>query len=228
MLSYSEGEMPLTKGLTAVICDDHPQMRGGIRYVLSTMLGCEVVGETDTGEGALTLVEKHEPVMLVLDLSLAGRMNGRAVLREIRSKKLPVKVFIYTAYLGRDDFEQWFNDPDGPDGVDEKGTSDTELSLAFAQVLVTGQKYMPVRLVRKFMGGARDMALDNLTAKEFQVLKLAVQPEISIIDIAQRLKYSASTVRVYLTTIYSKLGLEQHNRAALMAYYLTQHPEISV
>ena len=65
--------MPLTKDLKVVICDDHPQMRGGLRYVLATMLGCAVVGETDTGEGALALVEKHEPVMLVLDLSLAGR-----------------------------------------------------------------------------------------------------------------------------------------------------------
>jgi DNA-binding NarL/FixJ family response regulator len=203
-------------------------MRGGIRYVLATMLGCDVVGETDTGEGALALVEKHEPVMLVLDLSLAGSMNGRTVLHEIRRKNLPVKVFVHTAFLGRDDFEDWFSDPDGPDGVDEKGTGDTELSLAFAQVLVTDQKYMPMRLVRKFMDGARTEALDNLTAKELRVLRLAVQPDISIIDIAQRLKYSASTVRVYLTTIYNKLGLVQHNRAALMAFYLTQHPEISV
>lgn len=226
MLGYLNGETSLTKGLRVVICDDHPQMRGGIRYVLSTMLKCEVVGETGTGEDALALVEKHEPMMLVLDLSLAGRMNGRAVLREIRNKKLPVKVFIYTAFLGRDDFEQWFSDPDGPDGVDEKGASDTELALAFVQVLITSQKYMPMRLVRKFMDGARSMALDNLTTKEFRVLKLAVQPEISIIDIAQRLEYSASTVRVYLTTIYCKLGLQQHNRAALMAYYLTKHPEI--
>lgn len=230
MLNSPDAEIPSTKALKVVICDVHPQMRSGLRHVLATMLGCDVVGETSTGEGALALVEKHAPTMIVLDLFLAGAMNGRTVLHEIRRKKLPVKVFVHTESLRQDDFEEWFKDPDGPDGVDEKVTGDIELSIAFTQVLVTSQKHMPMRLVKKFMHftGAHTKTLTNLTAKEFQVLKLAVQPNISITDIAKHLQYSASTVRCYLATIYSKLGLEQHNRAALIGFYLThQHNKAS-
>lgn len=223
---YSESNIQSTKGLKVIVCDNHPQMRGGLRNVLTTMLGCEVVGETGRGEDVIGLLEQHKPDMLVLDLSLAGPMNGRTVLHEVRCKRLPVKVFIHTAFLGRDDFEEWFHDPDGPDGVDEKSTSDQELALAFAQVLVTAQKHMPTRLVKKFMTGAHVGALNRLTSKEFRVLKLAVRPDISTQEIARHLNYSPSTVRVYMATLYSKLGLEQHNRAALLAFYLTQHPEL--
>ena len=228
MLVYNAGETQITQGFRVVVCDDHPQMRGGVRNVLMGMLGCEVVGEADRGEDAIALVERHKPDMLVLDLSLAGTMNGRMVLSEIRRKGMPVKVFIHTAFLCRDDFEDWFNDPDGPDGVDEKGTGDKELAIGFTQVLITDQKYVPMRLVKKFMDGARGKALDRLTAKEFLVLKFAVRPEVSMQEIAQCLGYSSSTVRGYLTTIYDKLGLEQHNRTALLAFYHGHRDEVAL
>src|SRR5438094_503919 len=160
MLVYSEGNIQLTKGFKVVVCDDHPQMRSGVRAVLTNLLGCEVLGEAASGEEAIVLVEKHKPDMLVLDLSLSGALNGREVLSEIRRRRLPVKVFVHTAYLNRDDFEEWFNDPDGPEGIDEKGTSDRELAVGFTQVLITDQKYVPLRLIRKFVAGQWNRAMD--------------------------------------------------------------------
>lgn len=227
MLVYTEGNTQITQGFRIVVCDDHPQMRGGVRNVLTTMLGCEVVGEAASGEDAIALVEQHNPDMLVLDLSLSGRLNGREVLKEIRRRRLPVRVFVYTAFLNRDDFEEWLDDPDGPDGIDEKGTGDRELAIGFTQVLITEQKYLPLHLIRKFMNGSRGKALDRLTAKEFMVLKLAVRPELDIPQIAGHLCNSSSTIRGHLTTIYTKLGLEQHSRAALMAFYHSHRDEIA-
>jgi DNA-binding NarL/FixJ family response regulator len=225
MLVYSEGNKQITQGFRVVICDDHPQMRSGVRTVLTDMLGCEVVGEAASGEDAIALVEQCNPDMLVLDLSLSGRLNGREVLSELRHRRSSVKVFVHTAYLNRDDFEDWFNDPDGPEGIDEKGTSDRDLAIGFTQVLITDQKYVPLRLIRKFMDGSWNRALDRLTAKEVVVLKLAVRPELDTPEIARQLDYSSSTVRSYLATIYVKLGLEQHNRAALMAFYYGHRDE---
>src|SRR6266487_6076653 len=135
MLLYSQDDTPATKGRKVIICDDHPQMRGGLRNVLIGMVGCEVVAETADGDEAIKLVEQHRPDMLVLDLSLAGTLSGRDVLSEIRRRHLPVKVFVHTAFLNRDDFEEWVNAPDGPDGIDEKGTGDVELAIGFTQVL---------------------------------------------------------------------------------------------
>lgn len=83
MLVYTQNSSQVTKGCKVVVCDDHPQMRGGLRNVLTGMLGCEVVAETATGEEAIELVEIHRPDMLVLDLSLAGKLSGRDVLSEI-------------------------------------------------------------------------------------------------------------------------------------------------
>ncbi len=231
MLVYTQGQAPATEGCKVVICDDHPQMRGGLRNVLTVMLKCKVVGETARGEEAIELVERQRPDLLVLDLSLAGKLNGRGVLSEIRRRQLPVKVFVHTAFLHRDDFEEWIEDPDdpnGPDGIDEKGTSDVELAVGFTQVLLTEQKYVPLRLIKKFGSHTYGKALDRLTPKELQVFKLAVRPESDTRDIATQLSYSASTVRSYLTTIYAKLGLEQHTRAALMAFYYDHRDEIAL
>ncbi len=228
MLIYSESDIQITRGLRVVVCDGHPQMRGGLRNVLTSMLGCEVVGETDRGEDAMALLEWHKPDMLVLDLSLAGMMNGRAVLSEIRRKGLPVKVFVHTAFLCRDDFEQWFSDPRGPDGIDEKSTGDRELAIGFTQVLLTDDKYVPVRLMQKFISGIRCKPLDRLTAKGTIVFKLALRPDYGTQEIARVLRYKPSTVRSYLAIIYEKLGLEQHNRAALMMFYYDHHDEVAM
>ena len=228
MLVYTQGEKPATGGCKVVICDDHPQMRGGLRNVLVVMLKCEVVAETSRGEDAIELVEKYLPDLLVLDLSLEGKLNGREVLREIRRRQLPVKVFVHTAFLHRDEFEEWIDDPDGPDGIDEKGTGDVDLAVGFTQVLLTDQKYVPLRLIKRLGSRTYDKALDVLTPKELQVFKLAVRPNADTRAIAAQLSYSASTVRAYLTTIYAKLGLEQHTRAALMAFYYDHRDEIAL
>ncbi len=228
MLVYTQGETPATEGRKVVICDDHPQMRGGLRNVLVVMLRCQVVGEASKGEDAIELVERHRPDLLVLDLSLAGKLNGRDVLSEVRRRQLPVKIFVHTAFLHRDDFEEWIEDPDGPDGIDEKGTSDVDLAVGFTQVLLTDQKYVPLRLIKKFQSRAYGKALDRLTPKELQVFKLAIRPNADTRAIATQLSYSASTVRAYLTTIYAKLGLEQRTRAALMAFYYDHRDEIAL
>ncbi|MBF6611570.1 MAG: response regulator transcription factor [Chloroflexi bacterium] len=216
---YTQSETEVTKGCKVVICDDHPQMRGGVRNVLVGMLGCQVVGEAARGEEAIALLELHRPDMLVLDLSLPGAMKGRDVLAEIRRRRLPTKVFVHSAYLNRDDFEEWIDDPDGPDGIDEKGTGDKELAIGFTQVLLTDQRYIPLRLVKRFGNPGDGSGLDRLTPKELQVLKLAIRPELDTRTIAKQLNYTSATVRSYLTTVYDKLGLENHNRAALIAFY---------
>ncbi len=226
MLLYTEDDTPPTKGRKVIICDDHPQMRGGLRNVLIGMLGGEVVAETADGDEAIKLVEQHRPDLLVLDLSLAGTLSGRDVLSEIRRQHLPVKVFVHTAFLNRDDFEEWTENPDGPDGIDEKGTGDKELAIGFTQVLLTDDKYVPLRLIRKFGSPRYGKALDRLTPKEIQILKLAVQPELDIREISKRLNYTSSTVRAYLSTVYAKLGLEQHTRAALTKFYYEHRDEV--
>ena len=162
MLVYTQNDTEITQGRKVVVCDDHPQMRGGVRNVLVGMLGCVVVGEAARGEDAITLLELHGPDMLVLDLSLPGALNGRDVLAEIRRGRFPAKVFVHTAFLNRDDFEEWIDDPEGPDGIDEKGTGDKELAIGFTEVLITDQKYVPLRLIKKFGSHAKGKALDRL------------------------------------------------------------------
>jgi DNA-binding NarL/FixJ family response regulator len=225
MLLYTQNSTQPTAGYRVIICDDHPQMRGGLRNVLAGILKCDIVAETAVGEEAVELVARYQPDLLVLDLSLVGPMNGRHVLQEIRRRQLPVKIFVHTAFLNYDDFDDWIDNPGGPNGIDEKGSGDMELAIGFTQVLLTEQKYVPLRLIRKYRGRTEVEAFDCLAPKEAQVLKLAVRPELSITEIARELNYSSSTVRSYLTTIYAKLGLEQHSRAALIAFYYEHRGE---
>lgn len=226
MLVFKQSSLQITYGCKVVICDNHPQMRRGLRNVLMDMLGCEVVAETAFGEEALELVESHHPDLLILDLSLAGDLNGRNVLSEIRRKRLQVKVFIHTAFLNRTDFDEWIDDSDGPDGIEEKSTGDRELAIGLTQVLITREKYIPLRLIKRFAIRQQGTALDRLTAKEMQAFRLALRPEFSTQGIADKMNCAPSTVRSYLATIYAKLGLEQRTRPALMMFYYDHRDEI--
>lgn len=83
-----------------------------------------------------------------------------------------------------------------------------------------------MRLIKKYGRHAQGNAVDRLTEKERQVLKLAVRAELDTRTIAEQLNYTSSTVRSYLTIIYDKLGLEHHSRAALIAFYYEHRSEV--
>lgn len=84
------------KGIRAIIVDDEPLAREGVRLHLETESDIEVVGEAGSGEEAVTLIETLRPDLLFLDVQMPG-LDGFAVLDAVGAAHMPVTIFT-TAY----------------------------------------------------------------------------------------------------------------------------------
>ncbi|MGH7448753.1 MAG: LytR/AlgR family response regulator transcription factor [Longimicrobiales bacterium] len=86
----------MKQGIRAIIVDDEPLAREGVRLHLEEESDVEVVGEAGTGEAALELIESMHPDLLFLDVQMPG-LDGFAVLDAIGPTHMPVTIFT-TAY----------------------------------------------------------------------------------------------------------------------------------
>ena len=82
-----------------VIADDHVVLRVGLRAFLEeqTIFPLEVVGEAGDGHGALALVEKLRPDLLLLDLSMEG-LGGLETILELRRREAKVPILVLTQH----------------------------------------------------------------------------------------------------------------------------------
>src|SRR5258707_4011272 len=81
-----------------VVADDHPVVRFGVKNMLESEAGFEVVGEAEDGDVAITQTLELEPDILLLDL-LMPRLPGLEAMRAIMSKSPRVKIILLTATI---------------------------------------------------------------------------------------------------------------------------------
>jgi len=84
------------KRFTTLIVDDEPLARRNIRLLLKDDPEIEIVGEASSGREALTLIRKHSPDLVFLDIQMP-ELDGFGVLANIEAEQLPAIVFV-TAY----------------------------------------------------------------------------------------------------------------------------------
>src|SRR5690348_9579819 len=82
---------------TIVLVDDHPIVREGLRTVLQREPDLSVVGEASDGIGALQLVERLRPSLLILDVRMPGK-SGLEVAREVARISPETRVLVLSMY----------------------------------------------------------------------------------------------------------------------------------
>ncbi len=195
--------LPKTRVLLA---DDHNLVRAGVRRILETQPGFEVVGEVADGEAALAVLAKTPVDVLVLDLSMPG-MDGFELLRRARevapgTKRLVLSMHENAEYVARAVRE-------GADGYLLKDSAVQELVSAIEAVQAGRAFHSPgvqrslSELVRSG-GGASP--LDELTAREREVLR-CIAEGLSTRDIAARFDISARTVETHRANLMRKLAV---------------------
>lgn len=85
--------------IKVILAEDHPQVRSGIKGLLSRAAEVEVVGEAGDGIQALELMRKLQADVLVLDIEMP-RMTGIQLLERMQLEKLPAKILIVSSYDG--------------------------------------------------------------------------------------------------------------------------------
>ena len=205
--------------ITAVIVDDHPVVRAGMRMVLDAAADVTVVAEGASGADALRLVAQHEPDVLVLDVNLPD-LNGLEVTQQLRDRDATTAILILTVH---DDSQTIF-------GLLESGATGYVLKDEALETLVSavratarGESWLSPTVVRQVLHRAVGRASASpelppfpLTPRETQVLRLLAQG-LDNAAIARRLVVTKRTVQNHVSNIYGKLGLTSRTEAALYA-----------
>lgn len=214
----------LPSPIRILVADDHPLFRDGLRHLLQSEPGFEVVGEASDGDELLALIRKAKPDILLLDLSMPRR-DGMAVLRELAAAKIPVRTLLLTAAIDQAQIVQALRL--GAYGVILK-ESTTQRLFDSIRCVMAGQYWVGresvsdlVKALRSAGGppegssGLRGRDF-GLTPRELEIVTLVVAG-YSNPDIAQRCSISEQTVKHHVSNIFDKLGVSNRLELALFA-----------
>jgi DNA-binding NarL/FixJ family response regulator len=206
--------------IRVLICDDQWIVCEGLEAILDADDEIEVVGCAYDGAEALDLIPKTEPDLVLMDLKMPG-MNGIQATARIRQEYPDVRVLVLTTY-GAD---EWVLDAirSGAAGYLLKGTPRETLVAAVKGTVRGGTHVDPAVAGRLFERVARQpvaersrMISDELTERELDVLRLLTRG-LTNSQIAARLYLSEGTVRNYVSSILTKLDVEDRTKAAVLA-----------
>lgn len=198
---------PSGSELRIVLAEDQAMVRGALAALLRMETGFAVVGEAGDGLGALALVEKLRPDILLTDIEMPG-MSGIELAQALKDRRLTSKVVIVTTFARAGYLRRALQA--GIAGYLLKDAPSAQLAAAIRQV-ATGGRAIDPELALAGWGGE-----DPLTERERQVLRLAGEGKTAH-DISLALHLSEGTVRNYLSEAMGKLGAANRIEAARIA-----------
>jgi DNA-binding NarL/FixJ family response regulator len=206
---------------TILIAEDHALLRAGMRALLSTEPGVEIIGEVDNGRDAVRLACTLNPTLILMDLSMPGT-NGLEAIAEIKKRAPDIRILVVTMHKTDEYIQEALRT--GASGYILKESSHDELRTAIRTVLA-GKVYLSPdvseRVVSGFLSGGNNKpvaaasAWDTLTIREREVLKLVAEGHGNK-HIADYLCLSIKTVEKHRSSLMRKLGLR--NASMLTAY----------
>jgi two-component system, NarL family, response regulator LiaR len=205
--------------IRVLLCDDQDVVREGLRAILGTAPGIEVVGVAADGAEAVELAGKAKPDIVLMDLNMPG-VTGIQATRIIREKFPLIKVLVLTTY----DADEWLFDAirAGASGYLLKDTPRAHLIKAIEGTLA-GHTFVDPTVAGKLFTQIADPAVsrdttmaNSLSQREREVLRLLARG-LSNAEIANQLYLSEGTIRNYVSTLFEKLGVTDRTRAALIA-----------
>jgi DNA-binding NarL/FixJ family response regulator len=203
--------------LTVFLLDDHEIVRRGLRDLLEAEGDIEVIGEASTAAEAVGRVHALDPDVAVLDVRLEEG-NGIEACRDIRSLHPRTACLILTSFS--DDEALFQAIMAGAAGYLLKQIRTTDLVDAVRRV-AAGQNLLDPAVTARVLerlrrGPQQDERLARLTDQEHQVLELLAEG-LTNRQIGERLHLAEKTVKNYVTSLLSKMGMTRRTEAAVYA-----------
>ncbi len=218
--SPSSPPSPALATIRIVVADDHPVVRFGVRNMLMSEPGFEVVGEAEDGDDAITQTLELEPDILLLDL-LMPRLPGLEAMRAIMTRSPRVKIVLLTSTITQHQIIEALQI--GARGIVLKDSVAGDLTQALRAVLggdywIGGERVANlVKALQQLMAqaaAAPDRKTYGLTPRELEVVACIVEG-CSNRDIAKQFNISEETVKRHLSNVFDKTGVSTRLELAL-------------
>ncbi len=204
--------------IRVLLADDHTMFRQGLKEMLSTDRGIEVVGEAENGRQAVALAEEHRPDVVVLDVEMPV-MGAAEAMEGMLKISPPPRILIVTMYdnprLVRELLAR------GASGYLVKSASMEELLAAVHTAASTspgpgGHSNVILAVPRGVLDWSERGGEEELSGRELEVLLLAARG-LSNHQIAVALHLSEATVKRHLANIYVKIKVNSRSEATRKA-----------
>jgi two-component system, NarL family, response regulator DevR len=212
-------------GIRVFLLDDHEVVRRGLRALFESTDDIVVVGESGEAAEAASRIRATEVDVAVLDARLRDG-SGIEVCREVRAADPDVRALILTSY---DDDEALFAAiMAGASGYVLKEIAGHDLLGAVRQV-AAGNSLIDPALTARVLDRVRNgpsaaPELSALTEQELKLLGLIAEG-LTNRQIGDRMFLAEKTVKNYVSSILSKLGLQRRTQAAVLASKLLRDTE---
>ncbi|MFF5364482.1 response regulator [Streptomyces scabiei] len=213
-----------------LLCDDHAVVRAGLRALLSSADGIEVVGEAGTGEEALALAARLRPDVVLMDLQLGDGVDGVTATRRLTARPADAegqgteghgtegpaapapRVLVLTMFDTDADISRAIEA--GATGYLLKAERPEELFAAIRDA-ASGRTALSAPVADRLMAQLRSPR-PALSEREHEILGQLARG-LGNREIARALFISEATVKTHLGRIYAKLGVETRAGAVAVA-----------
>ena len=202
-----------------LLADDHTVVRKGLRLLLESQPGFEVVADASSGREAVALAERHSPDVVVMDVAMPI-LNGIEAARQI-SASSPRTAIVFLS-MHADEGYVLKALKSGARAYLLKDSAEHDLIAAIQAVNEGKAFFSPAiskMLVEDYMRQMRDRNVEDsyelLTTREREILQLLAEGK-SNKEVANLLNLSLYTVETHRGNILQKLNL--HSGAELILY----------
>jgi NarL family two-component system response regulator LiaR len=200
--------------IKVMIVDDHEVVRQGLRFVLSQEPDIEVIGESADGVDAMAAIRRLAPDVVLLDMIMPG-LDGIGVLHALGAEERRPAVIVLTSLADEDRAMDAVRA--GALSYLPKTTAIDRIAEAVRAAATGGSVLGPdvaASLVRRLREADRDGPLEKLSAREREVLAELSRGR-SNREIARTLSLGEQTVKSYVSSILTKLDLQDRTQAAI-------------
>ncbi|THV29032.1 response regulator transcription factor [Glycomyces paridis] len=208
--------------IRVLLVDDDALVRAGLSMMLDGVGDIAVVAEAGDGREALTAADAHRPDVVLMDLQMPN-VDGIAATGRLRARPRPPEVIVLTTFDTDENVLRALRA--GAAGFLLKDTPPAQIAEAVARV-AAGDPILSPAITRRLMArtvaqaGAYERArtaLAALTPREHEVAVLVGSGDTNA-EIATALAMNVTTVKSHVSSILTKLALDNRTQIALLAH----------
>ncbi|WP_163527576.1 response regulator transcription factor [Halobacillus ihumii] len=203
--------------ITVLFADDHEMVRIGVSAYLSAQSDIEVVAEANDGKEAVDLALAQRPDIILMDLVME-EMDGIEATKQIIHQWPEAKIIIVTSFL--DDEKVYPALEAGATSYMLKTSKAGEIADAI-RATYGGQSILEPEVTGKIMTKMRTPQTtdlhEQLTSREMEILLLMTEGKTNQ-EISEQLFIALKTVKVHVSNILGKLGVQDRTQAVIYAF----------